>query len=84
MSRIYINLSPDSCSNDAQSYLDMLTSKSFTPLITKPTRVTSNSSSIIDHILTNCMSHYVFPGIIESALTDHFPVFLHFAERSLS
>ena len=43
--------------------------------ITKPTRVTSNFSTIMDHILTNYTSCSIFPAIIESMLTDHYPIF---------
>ena len=43
--------------------------------ITRPTRITPNSSTIIDHIITNSSSHHISPGIIESDLTDHYPVF---------
>ena len=53
----------------------MLSSHALYPTITRPTRITPNSFTIIDHIITNCNSHYISPGIIESDLTDHYPVF---------
>ena len=70
-----INISPINRSTDAQNYLDMLLSSANYPMITKPTRVTPYSSTIIDHIITNCHSNPILPGIIESDFTDHYPVF---------
>ena len=40
-------------SNCSFDNLNMLTSNSFTSLITKPSRVTPSTATIIDHILTN-------------------------------
>ena len=53
----------------------MLASNGYFPLITLPTRVTAVSSSIIDHIITNDHKNIIFPGIIKSDLTDHYPIF---------
>ena len=50
----------------AQNYLNGLISKGFVPLITQPTRVTDISTSIIDHIITNDLSHKLIPGIIRT------------------
>lgn len=43
-------------------------------LIDQPTRLTSNSSSLIDHIYTNS-PHCSLSGIIDCNESDHFPVF---------
>ena len=48
---------------------------SFFPLITKPTRVTTRSSTCIDNIFTNVLDKPILPGILYSDLSDHFPVF---------
>ena len=54
----------------------MLTSNGASCVITKPTRVTPNSSSLIDHILTNDMNNTIHPGVIQTdLLSDHYPVF---------
>ena len=53
----------------------MLASNSMCPIIAYPTRVADTSSTIIDHIITNCSSHSIFPGIIKHDLIDHYPVF---------
>ena len=41
------------CSNLCKKYLGFLRMFNFTQLITEATRVTSNSSTLIDHILSN-------------------------------
>ena len=69
------NISMNRRSSDAQNYLYMLASNSMCPIITQPTRVADTSSTIIDHIITNCTSHSILPGIIKGDLTDHYPVF---------
>ena len=70
-----INISQSCRSSTAQNYLDMLSSHALYPTNTRPTRITPNSSAIIDHIITNCNSHHISPGIIESDLTVHYSVF---------
>ena len=57
------------------NFLDMRASNSICPMITQPIRVTDTSSTIIDHVITNCISHSILPGIIKSALTNHYLVF---------
>ena len=51
-----------------------MVSYSLMPLITKPTRITENSSTLIDNIFSNFQP---FPnaGIIISDLSDHFPIY---------
>ena len=46
-------------------------------IINKPTRVSKNSVSCIDHIYTNSfINHKILAGIIKTDLSDHFPVFI--------
>ena len=70
-----LNISMNRRSSVAQNYLDMLASNSICPIITQPIRVADTSSTIIDHIITNCSSHSILLGIIKSDLTSHYPVF---------
>ena len=44
------------------------------PVITIPTRVTSNSSTLIDHIITNNIELDLNSAVIEADIADHFPV----------
>ena len=54
---------------------NVLTSSSFKPLITKPTRVTDNGQTLIDHIWTNDLRNTSLhkSNIVITDITDHFP-----------
>ena len=58
-----------------QRLLNILSSNVAFPLITKPTRITSTSSTLLDHIITNITQNTLLPGILRSDLSDHFPTF---------
>ena len=49
------------------------------PTITKPTRVTTNTATAIDHIITNSVINAEFKtGIIKTDISDHFAIFFIF------
>ena len=48
---------------------------SFTQLIRNPTCITSNSSTLLDHILSNSKYYVSYHGVIEIGLSDHQLVF---------
>ena len=61
----------------SQDFVDILFSHSFFPTITKPTRVTDKSATVIDNIFYN---NYVqntssLTGILYTGISDHFPIF---------
>ena len=56
-------------------YLESLLSFGLLPIITKPTRISQNSSTLIDHIFVNNKSKLHNSGIILTYLSDHYPVF---------
>ena len=62
-------------------FIDTLYSHGVFPLITKPTRVTQNTATVIDHIYTNNIDSQVndnsihVQGILCSTISDHFSVF---------
>ena len=54
--------------------------KSFFPilvkqLITSPTRITCNTSSLIDHVLTNAVDKVSQIGVLDTGLSDHQLIF---------
>ena len=51
-------------------------SHSVIPLINKPTRVCSSSSTLIDNIFTNNISSNKYVGILLTGITDHLPIFM--------
>jgi exonuclease III len=44
-------------------------------LINEPTRVTTNTSTLIDIILTTCPSNHITSGVYKGTLSDHFIIF---------
>ena len=58
-------------------YLDFLTSYCFFPLINRPTRVTSDTATIIDNIFTNNLNalENSMHGVFVTDISDHYPVF---------
>ena len=61
--------------NSANLYINSILSNGAIPLITKPTRISNNSSTIIDHIITNKSKHKLQSFIVKFDLTDHYPIF---------
>ena len=64
------------------NFLNTFYSGSFYPLIDKPTRVTTKSSSLLDNIFTNVLDKQITPGVLYNDITDHFPVFQIIKTRS--
>ena len=65
-------------------FVDIMFSNSFLPVITRPTRVTATSATLIDHIFTNDvdnLSHCV-QGILVTDISFHYPVF-HISRMSM-
>ena len=59
------------------SFVDKLYSNNVFPLITKPTRVTQTTATLIDHVLTNIFDIWGKhrQGILCIDMTDHYAVF---------
>ena len=59
-----------------QDFLNCMYSNSLFPVITKPTRVTSSSATLIDNLFTNVIANaQSFTGILYADVSDHFPIF---------
>jgi len=56
-------------------YLENIFSAGFIPLITKPTRITEHSATLIDHIYTNKQDFIATSGIVITDVSDHFGIF---------
>ena len=62
--------------NPTQSFMEMLYESNMIPTITKPTRITTSSATLIDNILINVeLSGSTTSGIIEDNISDHLPCF---------
>jgi hypothetical protein len=62
----------DGCTNSKWS--NMILDQSLTQLIDKPTRVTSTTSSIIDHVNVSHPEHIIETNVPIIAISDHYPV----------
>lgn len=60
---------------DSLNFINMCSSFSLVPLISKPTRVTENTATLIDNIIVNNPIH-ITSGIITVDISDHMPVFI--------
>ena len=59
-----------------QNFLNIMFGHSMMPVINKPTRVTKNTETAIDHIFINSVITTKFKtGIIKSGISDHFLIF---------
>ena len=54
-----------------KEYLDFGYSYSLEQLISVPTRITENTATLIDHVLTNSPHKIIQSGVIEMSLSDH-------------
>ena len=63
-------------------FIESMIWRGYLPLITKPTRVTTYSATLIDHIYSNATSQNYDSGIIISDVADHFGTF--YASRKCS
>ena len=61
----------------AADFNDTMYSSGLVPLITRPTRVTENSATLIDNIFTNKGVRYdeSIYGILVTDISDHYPIF---------
>lgn len=62
----------DGCTNSKWS--NMILDQSLTQLIDKPTRITSTTSSIIDHVYVSHPEHIIETNVPIFAISDHYPV----------
>ena len=59
-----------------KKYSTILSSFNCKQLITEATRVTANSSSVLDHVLTNDLGKVKTCGVLGDSISDHLPVYL--------
>ena len=65
--------------SNIQDFLNLNYSNGIIPLVTKPTRITHTSATLIDNIYTNVSNFTsIKSGIISADISDHLPVFAFF------
>ena len=65
-----IDLLKYDCHQNSRSFIDLFFSLGFYPLITKPTRITNSTSSLIDNIFTNEFIVQMNSGLLISMVSD--------------
>ena len=58
-----------------KDFINLMFSSMFYPLISKPTRITNSSATLIDNIFVNNFDECYKCGILLADLSDHLPVF---------
>ena len=79
MGDLNINLLSTDSNSNADKLTDIIYSHSFRPLIDQPTRITATSSTLIDNILCNDITERQISGLLQTDISDHFPLFTFFA-----
>ena len=64
-------------STQVSEYIDLLFSFGFLQLVTKPTRCSHNSATLIDHIISNTIGSNSESLILTSLISDNFPIIHH-------
>ena len=61
--------------NQTKDFVHSLYGNAFYPTISKPTRVTEHSATLLDNIITNITGYCMKSGVLYNDISDHFPVF---------
>ena len=61
---------------NATKLVDIFSEYGFAPLISRPTRITNHSASLIDHIFSNNCHTITQSGVITENLSDHLAVYV--------
>ena len=70
-----LNLFNHHCHKATSDFLDLLYSRMFFPLITRPTRIMANKASLIDNNFTNAPLCPSINGLFINDISDHLPTF---------
>ena len=76
-----IDLLKEQNHSQTKYFIDTMFSMGLYPLITKPSRIAGQSTTLIDNIFTNELQHKSTSGILLNDITDHFPVFMLYEYR---
>ena len=61
--------------NSVSNFIDHLYSMGLHPLITRPTRITCQSKTLIDNIFTSDVTSHIQSGLLINDTSDHLPIF---------
>ena len=79
MGDLNLNLLKQDRHHGISALIDIIYSNGFVPVITKPTRITEHSQTLIDHIYINkdltTPNYKHKQGILRTDISDHYPIF---------
>lgn len=61
--------------DNSNSFINLIFSSSFYPTISKPTRITESTATLIDNIFSNTLEEECKTGLLLTDLSDDLPVF---------
>ena len=61
---------------ETNDFIDQLYSHGLQPLITRPTRITRDTKTLIDHIFITGLNSHKQSGIIINDISDHLPIYV--------
>ena len=64
--------------NNINAFIDLMYSMSLFPKITRPSRISSHSATLIDNIFRNDIENNTMSGLLINDISDHLPVFCVF------
>ena len=70
-----VNIMNYQTNNLTGEFLDSMYSDLLSPLINRPTRITSHTATLIDNIITNNIDADSVNGLLFSDISDHLPIF---------
>ena len=70
------------CHESIGEFLEIMYSRMFFPFITRPTRLTSNTATLIDNIFTNNLNNFSVSGLMFCDISDHLPIFTLLLDQS--
>ena len=71
-----VNILQYSIENGVTQFVDLFFTHSFFPTCSRPTRVSENSNTLIDCFFTNFLGPVTTGVIVETIISDHFPIIL--------
>lgn len=73
-----INLVNSAAHSKTADFINMMYSNMLFPIITKPSRITTDTTTLIDDIFSNKIEVKIVGGLLISDISDHLPVFAVF------
>ena len=72
---MWIFFNPNEHKN-TDDFINTIFSLGLHPKITRPSRITAHSATLIDNILTNVLEDNIVSGLLVNDISDHLPIFV--------